>query len=428
MVEKRKKGKENMANKPKILYYANYFYPDKSAMSRLMTDLAIGLSENFDINVICAVPSYSGQIDNKYKEKRFNYESMDNLNIIRVRVSENDKSKKISRIKHILSYFFNAIIATYKVGKCDLVYATTAPPILGGMLGRIGKRITKAKYVYTIQDFNPEQIEAVSYSKNKILINIMRHLDSKSCKKADSVVIIGKDMQDTLDKRFGSGKIQGNYIHNWVDENDMYPLDENDNNVIKFKEKYNLDGKFIFMYLGNLGLYYDLLEILKVIEKFNNEENVVFTFVGTGAVENEMKEYCKQHEMNNVIFIEYQTGENLLYAMNSADIHMVTNAKGIKGVSVPSKIYGIMSVNKPVLAIQEKDSEVWNLVQKSKSGLLCETGKYNDLQYTIKYILDNKSDIKKKGMNARRFLLENYSKKDTLEKYKDLFTSLIKRS
>ena len=145
--------------KPRLLYYANYYRPDKSAMARLMSDLSEGLSEDFDITVITSVPSYAGKIDNQFKTKRFYYENTNKLHIIRVRVSENDKSSKIKRIRHILDYFFNAIKITRTLGTFDLVYATTAPPVLGGLLGRIGKQITKAKYIYAIQDFNPEQIE-----------------------------------------------------------------------------------------------------------------------------------------------------------------------------------------------------------------------------------------------------------------------------
>ena len=245
--------------KRKVLFFANYYYPDKSAMARLMTDLSQGISDEFDINVVCAIPSYAGRIAPEYQKKRFYKEKIGNVNVIRVRVSENDKSKKIKRVHHVLSYFFNAIIATIRIGKCDIVYATTAPPILGGVLGRIAKRISKAKYVYVIQDFNPEQIEAVSFSKNKFVISVMRHLDYNSCKSADSLVIIGRDMQETLNRRFSQCHIEGKYIHNWVDEQGMYPVNSNDYGVYKFKEKYNLNNKFVFMYLGNLGLYYDLM-------------------------------------------------------------------------------------------------------------------------------------------------------------------------
>lgn len=412
--------------KPRLLYFANYYKPDKSAMARLMTDLSEGLTDDFDVTVVTSVPSYAGKIEEQYKLKRFYHEDTDRIHIVRVRVSENDKSSKIKRVRHITDYFFNAIRAVRKLGKFDLVYATTAPPVLGGYLGRIGKWITKGKFLYAIQDFNPEQIEAVSYFKNKFIINILRRIDHKTCKKADALVIIGRDMQETLDRRFPDGSVKGYYIHNWVDEDGMYPLEKDDSRVIAFKEQYGLKDKFVLMNLGNLGLYYDLLEFVKIAGKFQSDEDVIFAFVGTGAVENQMKDYVKENELTNIVFIPYVSGNDLLYAMNAADVHIVTNSKGIKGVSVPSKIYGIMAVNKPVIGILEPDSEVWSVIKESDIGIACETGNYSEIEEGIRFILSNRDVMQCKGAKSREVLLDRYSKDDSLARYKKLLNSFVK--
>ncbi len=56
-------------------------------------------------------------------------------------------------------------------------------------------------------------------------------------------------------------------INNWIDENEIYPLGENNEKVLAFKKKYGLDGKFVIMYSGNIGLYYDLENLIKVVER-----------------------------------------------------------------------------------------------------------------------------------------------------------------
>ena len=38
--------------------------------------------------------------------------------------------------------------------------------------------------------------------------------------------------------------------------------------VAAFKKKYGLDDKFVIMYSGNIGLYYDLENLIRVVEKF----------------------------------------------------------------------------------------------------------------------------------------------------------------
>jgi hypothetical protein len=151
----------------KILIYANYFYPEVASTSQLLTDLALQMQNKYDITVICSVPCYTGEIADKYLNKRFYFEKLENINIIRVRVRKFTKTNKKSRILHILSYYFNSKAATKLVGKQDYILTISQPPILGGMLGVYGKKITKGKLIYCIQDFNPEQTMAVNYSKNK---------------------------------------------------------------------------------------------------------------------------------------------------------------------------------------------------------------------------------------------------------------------
>ena len=74
---------------------------------------------------------------------------------------------------------------------------------------------------------------------------------------------------------------------------------------------------------------------------------VVFAFVGAGSVKRKLEKYKEKHHIDNVIFIPYQKKEDLVYSLNAADVHWCVSAKGIKGVSVPSKLYGCLAVQKP---------------------------------------------------------------------------------
>lgn len=410
----------------KVLMLANYFYPDVASTGQLMTELCEELQDEFSITVIAAFPSYSTKIPEEYKGKFIVKEKYENIDVLRVKVAELNKKKKLSRITHILSYFLNSIFAIMKSGKQDVIFTISQPPILGGMLGVIAKRLKGAKLIYNIQDFNPEQIEAVKYSKSKVLINIARKLDKHSCNVSDKVVVVGRDMEKTLINRYDNKKVPSYLvINNWIDEESIYPLENNHPKIIEFRKKYGLENKLIVMYSGNLGLYYDLDNIIKVIGKFKEIDDVVFAFVGDGAVKNTMLNYCKVKEISNVKFIPYQNKQDLNYSLNSADIHLVTNAKGIKGVSVPSKIYGILAVGKPVIGILENDTEARILIEQSECGLCCEPGNYDEIENNIKDVIKQVQNGNKFLGKGRKFLEENLTKGKSIEKYRELFNNLV---
>ena len=361
--------------KKKLLIYAHYFYPDVASTGQILTELTEGMRDTFDITVICVVPSYNGTVEERYKTKRIYREEYKGMKIIRVRVPEFQKSNKISRIKNLVAYFINALLATFKIEKQDYIFTISQPPILGGVLGVLGKGIKGGRLIYNIQDFNPEQTMAVGYSKNKLLLNLVMAVDKFSCKLSDKVIVVGRDMQETLKHRFNNKKVPKNvFINNWINEKDIYPLGQNHPKIINFKEKYNLKDKFIIMYSGNIGLYYDLENIIKVIGEFKDREDVIFAFVGDGTVKDKVEAYVNENNLNNVTFIPYQDKTDLIYSLNAADIHWVVNAKGIKGVSVPSKLYGVMAAGKPVLGVLDEGSEARLIVEESNCGVCIEPG------------------------------------------------------
>ena len=150
--------------KKRMLIYAHYYIPDTASTGQILCEMAEGMLKQFDITVICVVPSYLGAIEDKYKTQKYYLEEINGVKVLRIRVPEFKKSDKKSRVKNILAYFFGAMAATFKVGKQDYVFSISQPPILGGLLGVWGKWVKHAKYIYNIQDFNPEQVLAVGYS------------------------------------------------------------------------------------------------------------------------------------------------------------------------------------------------------------------------------------------------------------------------
>ncbi len=412
--------------KKNILIYAHYYYPDVASTGQILTDLAEGISNDFNVTIICTVPSYTGSIDKKYKTKKFYLEKINGVHVVRVRVPEFDKTKSFSRVRNILSYFFAAISATRKVGHQDYVFTISQPPVLGGLLGVIGSSIKRCKLIYNIQDFNPEQVEAVSFTKNKLILRAMMALDKYSCKKADKVIVVGRDMVETLKKRFGNKVPSYTYINNWINEKEIVPLSKDDAKVRQFKDRYGLTGKYVFMYSGNIGLYYDLPKLQEIMAKFADEKDVAFAFVGQGTVLGEMKEYCKINNLGNMVFIPYQDKEELVYSLNAGDVHFVVNAKGIKGVSVPSKIYGVMAAGKPVLGILEKGSEARMILEDAGCGIVSEPGDYKAFEENIRYFIDHRLDdsIIEMGTKGRKYLEANLTKELSIRKYSEIIKSL----
>ena len=424
--------------KKKLLIYAHYYIPDTASTGQILSELAEGMLGRLDVTVICVVPSYLGTIEDPYKTQKFYEETINGVKVVRIRVPEFSKTNKKSRIKNIVSYFIGAMAATFKVGKMDYVFSISQPPILGGLLGVWGKWVKHAKYIYNIQDFNPEQVLAVGYSKNRCITDAMMWLDKFSCRRSNLIITVGRDLVETVQKRFHGKKVPKTVmINNWIDEKEIHPLPENHPKVVQFRKKYGLDDKLVIMYSGNIGLYYDLEKLVKVLKQFRKgytltgvyEEGpktrdgreVVFAFVGAGSVLDKLISYSEKHHFENIVFIPYQEKADLIYSLNAGDIHWCVNAKGIKGVSCPSKAYGIMAAGKPVIGVLEGGTEVRGLIEECNCGKCCEPEDYVEVADIIRWYIENadSDEVKQMGANGRKYLEENLTRDVSVQRYAD---------
>lgn len=404
--------------KKKLLVYAHYYHPDVASTGQILKELCEGMLDEFDITVICTVPSYDGRVEEYYKKEKYYHENINGVKVVRVAVPEFSKENKKSRIKNLVAYSLRAVLATLKLPKQDYIFTISQPPILGGVLGVIGKWLKGGKLIYNIQDFNPEQTMAVGYSKNKAILNIAMMVDKFSCRQADKVIVVGRDMQETLRNRFNNKNVPCNvFINNWIDEKEIYPLPEDHEKVLAFKKRYDLENKIVIMYSGNIGLYYDLENLIKVIEKFKDRDDVVFAFIGDGSKKKDIETYSSEHNMDNVKFIPYQDKADLIYSLNAGDAHWVVNAKGIKGVSVPSKLYGVMAVGKPVLSVLEKNAEARLIIEDTQCGYVAEPEDYKGIEKMINSCLVERHKLSSMGDLGREYIVHNLTKKISIEKY-----------
>ncbi len=413
--------------KKKLLYIIDTFHPEYASTGQLMTEMAQYLQDDFNITVIVGTPKYGVDGGDQYSKGTFFYEKFENINIVRVKTPDVDKSSKISRVKHILGHFINAFRATFRVDKPDMIYVISQPPILGGLLGRITKLFRGGKLIYNIQDFNPEQAEAIGYIKKKWLVKLARAFDNHTIRSADQIIVVGRDMQMRLNDRVKAlhpDKVE--VINNWIHEEFVKPCTNccgKEHN--EYYHKYNVSEKFTIMYSGNLGLYYDLENIINVIGGFRDYKDLQFIFVGDGVHKKTLVDYCDIENITNVEFYDYVPKAEVQCSINSAHVHLVTNQKGIKGVSVPSKIYGVLAVGKPVLGVLEKGSEAAMIIDDASCGKYVEPQDYKGIKSLIEWFYNNPDKADEMGKKGRSYLEKNLKMEKSLNKYKELLIGLM---
>lgn len=94
-------------------------------------------------------------------------------------------------------------------------------------------------------------------------------------------------------------------------------------------------------------------------------------------------------------------------------------SKGIKGVSCPSKAYGIMAAGKPIIGVLEEGTEVRRLIEECHCGKCCEPGDYVEVADIIRWYIENaeSDEVQQMGMNGRKYLEKNLTRNVSVRKY-----------
>jgi len=159
--------------------------------------------------------------------------------------------------------------------------------------------------------------------------------------------------------------------------------------------------------------------LMNVIEKFKDRDDVVFAFIGEGTIRESLVQYKEQNNLQNVRFIPYQDKADLIYSLNAGDVHWCLNAKGIKGVSVPSKLYGIIAAGKPIIGALEAGSEARLIIEDTNCGYVTEPGNYKEIEAIIEKFLNEKdtSIITEMSEHGRMYLVNNLTKNVSIQRY-----------
>jgi glycosyltransferase involved in cell wall biosynthesis len=140
-----------------------------------------------------------------------------------------------------------------------------------------------------------------------------------------------------------------------------------------------------------------------------DKKNTCFVFIGGGHRTGEVKDFIKQHELKNILQIEYQPREDLLQSLASANLHVVILGDAVSGLVHVSKIYGVMATGRPYVYIGAKESHIGDLQKTCPTGYWVKTGDVKGLETVIEEA-KNLSEEKRTSIADKNilFIQDNY--------------------
>ena len=405
-----------MNHRPKVLFLNRSYWPDVEATGQLLTELCESLHSSFDVSVVAGQPN---QVRDTNQGHEWQKESVRNgVRIHRIAHSQFSKSRMLLKAMNYISF----VRATRRfLRTCeapDVVVFETDPFLLPFEAYRLKQRVG-CRIVGYLQDIYPDVAVALGKVPNNWMIRRLRKSLFSVYRACDRMVVLSEDMKCLLI----SGGVDGakvDIVPNWADPDVIRPLETS-----RFRVTNGLEGRFVVMYSGNLGLTQRLEEFVSAAELLRDTPQVLFAFVGQGSQRENLLNLVRQKNLTNVQFFDYQPKSELAESLNAADLHLVPLTRELSQCLMPSKLYGILAAGRPYLTNAPAESELAKLTYDYQVGITVEPGCPKAIAEGIRAAANDQARMIEMGKNARKLAISEFSREKSAEKFRDVLKTAL---
>ncbi len=399
---------------PKIWFVNRFFYPDHSATSQILSDLAFHLaSQGRGIGVITS----RGVYDDPSKVLPV-FEDHRGVAIHRVARPRFGREKLLGRaVDYIGLYATFATAAARLAKRGDWIVVKTDPPLLSASIAPVAKA-KGLRLVNWLQDLYPEVALELGLKALTPIAPLLAAARDSSLRFATRNVAIGDRMSARILKS-GVQTQRVAIIPNWCDDQAIRPLPAQDNPL---RGAWGLHNKFIVGYSGNLGRAHEYQTLVDAADLLRAQTDIVFLFIGGGALTSRLKvEIARRGLAKSFRFFPYQDASLLPQSLALPDIHWLSLLPAMEGLIVPSKFYGIASAGRATIAVADPGGEIGTLVTRHDCGVAIAPGDSARLADAIRLLANDAARRAQMGDNARRMLESAFSRKISLKSWEGVF-------
>ena len=425
-----KRGKEKKQMNKEISAIMMYWYQCIGAPQPIYEEVFRNLSIEYKITVIAGIPHYRKGRKELWREYRgvFYKESIEaglcikSVFVFSPKINIGfDKNGILRRFINYLSFFISAFFAIWFDRKSEptFFFVPTFPPFFGGLLACLISKIKKTSFVYKVHDVYPDILFSVKMFRIRFISHFLGKIEKRTYSRAKHIIVVSNRVKETLyEKGVPLEKIT--VIPEPCNTDFIRPLPKNND----FSKEYNLQDKFVVLYAGNISKPQGIEFIIEAANIIKNQSDILLVLVGRGEKKMEIEKLIEDYKLRNVISIPLQPVERMPRIWASADISIASLRKNISHLAFPSKIYSILSSGRPIIAMVDKGSEIWEFIEESKGGICVEAEDSKNLAKKIMFLYDNSLLRKRMGENGRKFMKEKFSKEVFINQYKNLFDKI----
>ena len=370
--------KNNILN---ILFITDNFPPEVNApATRTHEHAKHWVQKGCNVSIITCAPNFpQGKVYPGYRNKLYQVEYLDGIEVIRVWSYMTSNKGFFLRVIDYLSFAFSAFWAgLFK--PCDVIVATS-PQFFTTFPAYFLSLLKRKAWFFEVRDLWPESVRSVGLlGKGAHFLDFFERIELFLYKKAKRVIVVTEAFKKNLiQRKILSEKID--VIPNGCNTDLFFPRKIDDD----LKKDLGLGEKIVIGYIGTHGMAHGLDFIIRSFCKLDN--NYALILIGDGAEKVSLMKMVEEENICGVSFVPPIPKDEVPRYISICDICLVPliNSETFKTV-IPSKIFETAAMQKPILL--GVDGQAREIVEKYGCGIFFKPENEESFLSAIEKILD----------------------------------------
>lgn len=404
----------------KILIYGINYAPELTGIGKYSGEMAEWLAAaGHEVRVISAPPYYpEWDVQAPYRAWRYQREQRNGVTVFRAPLWVPRKVSGLKRLIHLATFALGSAPALFAQWrwKPDVVWITE-PPLFCTPAALAFCRMRGASSWLHIQDYEVDAAFALGVLKGERSRRAVLAVERWLMQRFDRVSTISQRMMERArSKGVAPGRLVA--LPNWADISAIRPLGRRS----RFREQLGIrDDQVVALYSGNMGGKQGLEILGDCALALRERDDIHFVFCGTGPGREALEARCAG--LPRVSFMNLQPVEQLGDLLGLADIHLLPQRADAADLVMPSKLTGMLSSGRPVIATAHEGTELATVV--ARCGLVVPPEDPEALVIAIRVLASAPEQRAQFGLAARAYAEEHLDQGAVLRRFESALAQVV---
>jgi glycosyltransferase involved in cell wall biosynthesis len=390
----------------KVLYFDPKFLTPRHAAPTRAYSIARRLVERgHDVTMVARDPRWLAVAPTAPPGLLARRERVDGINVIWLRIPYEQRFSKSKRLVSYSAYMLAASAASLRLGKPDVVYASSTP-LTSGVPGAFASRLRGVPFVFELQDLWPAVPAALGFVSPGLELALAERVERGLYARADRLVVCSEAVVSALAER-GIPREKLVLVPNFADT-DLFGPDKRDEG---FRRAHGLEGKFVAVYAGAMGAsngVYQLADAALALKRAG-DESIRIVAVGDGSEREALERRAQDEGLDNVVVLPPVPREDVPGLVGSSDVTLTVFAPNpALELNSPNKFFDSLAAGRPVVV--NVDGWLRSLVEENDAGVYVPAGDGPALAGALKALAEDPGRLGAMGANARALAVREFAR------------------